>query len=116
MGSCFSISLFPSHPQQVPNNAGGFVWSVDEMTRLRRFLILGTESGTYYVGEKELTLENAKAVVELLSKGVENYLERKHGKFCTKEEENVEFLPSLIRAGRGSFARTARYQRARQGG
>ena len=47
---------------QVPNSAGGFVWAVDDWTRLDRFLVLGTEGGTYYVSEKELTIDNADAV------------------------------------------------------
>jgi 60 kDa SS-A/Ro ribonucleoprotein len=47
---------------QVPNSAGGFAWSVDEWTRLRRFLILGSEGGSYYASELELTRKNAKAV------------------------------------------------------
>ena len=33
---------------QVPNSAGGFAWAVDEWTRLRRFLVLGSEGGSYY--------------------------------------------------------------------
>lgn len=47
---------------QVQNNAGGYVFAVDDWTRLDRFLILGTEGGTYYVGEKKLTIDNAGAV------------------------------------------------------
>jgi 60 kDa SS-A/Ro ribonucleoprotein len=47
---------------QTRNSAGGFVWAVDEWTRLRRFLILGSEGGSYYAGEWELTHENAEAV------------------------------------------------------
>ena len=31
---------------QVPNSAGGFTWAVDDWTRLRRFLVLGSEGGT----------------------------------------------------------------------
>lgn len=34
---------------QVQNNAGGFVFEVSDETRIRRFLILGTTSATYYV-------------------------------------------------------------------
>ena len=30
---------------------GGFAWAVDDWTRLRRFLILGSEGGSYYAGE-----------------------------------------------------------------
>lgn len=42
------------------NNAGGYSFVVDEWTQLERFLILGSEGGTYYVAEKALTLANAK--------------------------------------------------------
>ena len=47
---------------QVPNSAGGFAWEVDEWARLRRFLILGSEGGSYYASEWVLTRENAQAV------------------------------------------------------
>jgi len=33
---------------QVPNSAGGFAWAVDDWTRLRRFLVLGSEGGNHY--------------------------------------------------------------------
>ena len=36
---------------QVPNSAGGFAWAVDDWTRLRRFLVLGSEGGSYYASE-----------------------------------------------------------------
>ena len=36
---------------QVPNSAGGFAWEVDDWARLRRFLILGSEDGSYYASE-----------------------------------------------------------------
>jgi 60 kDa SS-A/Ro ribonucleoprotein len=51
---------------QVPNSAGGYTWSVDDWGRLDRFLILGTEGGTYYVRESKLTLDNADVLVRLL--------------------------------------------------
>src|SRR4029077_17903680 len=47
---------------QVPNSAGGFAWAVDDWMRLERFLILGTEGGSYYASERKLTRENAEAV------------------------------------------------------
>ena len=47
---------------QVPNSAGGFAWAVDDWTRLRRFLVLGSEGGSYYASEQKLTRENAHAV------------------------------------------------------
>jgi 60 kDa SS-A/Ro ribonucleoprotein len=51
-------------PGQAPNSAGGFAWTVDAWTRLRRFLVLGSEGGSYYASEWSLTRENAKAVEE----------------------------------------------------
>jgi 60 kDa SS-A/Ro ribonucleoprotein len=48
----------------VPNSAGGVVFGVDCWTRLQRFLILGSEGGSYYATQQKLTLENAKAAQE----------------------------------------------------
>lgn len=53
---------------QVQNSAGGHAWAIDEWTMLDRFLILGSESGTYYIGEQKLTLDNAENVVSLVRK------------------------------------------------
>src|SRR5690349_3496345 len=47
---------------QVPNSAGGFAWAVDDWGRLRRFLILGSEGGSFYASEWTLTRENAMTV------------------------------------------------------
>ncbi len=49
-------------PGMVANSAGGHAFPVDDMTRLRRFLVLGSEGGSYYASERKLTLENAEAV------------------------------------------------------
>lgn len=47
---------------QVPNSAGGYSFAIDKWSQLLRFLILGTEGGTYYINEKTLTRENAKSI------------------------------------------------------
>lgn len=47
---------------QVPNSAGGYAWDVDDWTRLQRFMILGSEGGSYYAGERELTMSNYESV------------------------------------------------------
>ena len=39
---------------QVANSAEGYSWQLDDWARLDRFLVLGCEGGTYYVGEREL--------------------------------------------------------------
>lgn len=51
---------------QVPNTAGGYAWALDNWKRLDRFLILGSEGGTYYITEQDLTLENAEAVLDCI--------------------------------------------------
>jgi 60 kDa SS-A/Ro ribonucleoprotein len=58
----------PTSGEQVKNSAGGFVFPVTDRTRVSRFLTLGTEGGTYYVKEQELTKDNAKFLVALAKK------------------------------------------------
>jgi 60 kDa SS-A/Ro ribonucleoprotein len=53
-------------PQQSPNNAGGFSFTVNKWQQLDRFLILGSTGGTFYVKEEKLTRDNANKVIELL--------------------------------------------------
>lgn len=48
------------------NNAGGPTHKIDMWARLNRFLILGTEGGTYYVTERDHTLSNVKVVQDCL--------------------------------------------------
>ena len=47
--------------EQVPNSAGGYAWPLDDWRRLDRFLVLGSEGGSYYAAERALTRENAAA-------------------------------------------------------
>jgi 60 kDa SS-A/Ro ribonucleoprotein len=51
---------------QVANAAGGHYFPVNDWARLDRFLVLGTEGGTYYVSPLALTLDNARAVLRCL--------------------------------------------------
>lgn len=53
---------------QVRNNAGGFVFAVSDSSRLERFLILGTDGGTYYVGEQKHTDQNVKFLRDMVKK------------------------------------------------
>ena len=50
---------------QVRNDAGGYVWAVDDMTRARRFLILGAFA-TYYASQRTMVRENAEALIRAL--------------------------------------------------
>ncbi len=55
---------------QVQNSAGGFTFKVTPFVRLERFLILGHEGGTYYAGERKLTLDTVDCIDDCLR---ENY-------------------------------------------
>lgn len=51
---------------QVPNSAGGFSFAVDDWARLERFLILGTEGGSFYADERKMTKDNAESVLRCI--------------------------------------------------
>jgi 60 kDa SS-A/Ro ribonucleoprotein len=63
-----TIGTLQMRPQpeknQVKNWAGGYVYAIDPWARVDRFLILGSEGGTYYAGERTLTAENAKHLAD----------------------------------------------------
>lgn len=52
---------------QMANNAGGFVYQLDPWKALDRFLLIGSEGGTYYVEEEPLTKENALRTMACLA-------------------------------------------------
>jgi 60 kDa SS-A/Ro ribonucleoprotein len=52
----------PLDARQVANNAGGFVYAIDDWARLDRFLVLGSDAPTYYQKAPALTRENAGVV------------------------------------------------------
>lgn len=51
---------------QVRNSNSGYSWQVDDWTRLDRFLVLGAEGGTYYIGERELVKQNHDALIRCI--------------------------------------------------
>ncbi|XP_046844070.1 60 kDa SS-A/Ro ribonucleoprotein-like [Xenia sp. Carnegie-2017] len=53
---------------QVENSAGGLLWIV-HMNRFRRFLVLGSDTGTFYIDERTLGSENEQVVLNLLQAG-----------------------------------------------
>ena len=51
----------PLDDRMVPNNAGGYSYPVTDEVRMHRFLIIGSEDGSYYQKERKLTLDNINA-------------------------------------------------------
>jgi len=68
----FSTKTTPPHPpilgtSQVPSSDGGCTWQVTDWVRLDRFLILGSDRGTYHVDDRPLTIDQAEAVARCLA-------------------------------------------------
>ena len=58
----------PGRTDEVVNSTGGYVFAVNDKSRLERFLIIGTDGGSYYASEKSLTDKNIKFVVDLIKR------------------------------------------------
>lgn len=95
----FNSASLPLDYRQKENNAGGYSWQVDDMTRLHRFLILGSSGGTYYVGERKLTIQNLHVVDKLLAEG--------------KGREIVDKIVEISSAGRAASNDPALFALAR---
>ena len=51
----------PLDDRQVQNNAGGYSYPVNDAVRMHRFLIMGSEGGSFYQKERDLAKENVDA-------------------------------------------------------
>ncbi|KRY41425.1 60 kDa SS-A/Ro ribonucleoprotein, partial [Trichinella spiralis] len=60
------FAMADKYDNEAVNDAGGSGFEVSRIMRLKRFLILGTEGGTFYVSEKQLTKENAINVLYMI--------------------------------------------------
>jgi 60 kDa SS-A/Ro ribonucleoprotein len=56
-------SPIPGRIDMLPNSAGGYSFETNNWERLKRFVVLGSSGGTYYIGERALTIENANNVL-----------------------------------------------------
>ena len=62
-------------PGMIENSAGGYSYPVSEETRMARFLILGSEGGSYYATQRQLTKDNAANVTRLLENDTQKGLD-----------------------------------------
>ena len=66
----------PGREQEMSmNNAGGFSFALDKWKTLERFLILGTEGGTYYVSENKLNTNNTANLKACLAEDFERTID-----------------------------------------
>ncbi len=66
----------PATKAQVRNSAGGYVFDAGCWTRLERFLILGSESNTYYATAPKLIEQSAEAVMMCAKQDIVRTLSR----------------------------------------
>ena len=97
---------------QVPNSAGGFSFQVDDWTRLDRFLLLGTEGGSYYATEQKLTVENAEAVQRCIAadglRTVARIVEISEAGRAPKNDPAIFALAMCLKLGAPDTRRAAR--------
>src|SRR5215210_1734781 len=56
----------PLNERQVQNNAGGYVYQIDPIHRLNRFLFLGCEKGTFYQNKNDINIDNISSLDQLI--------------------------------------------------
>lgn len=56
-----------ANSQVVLNSCSKEVFSLSDLERVKRFICIGTEGGSYYINEKKLTIENIKALERILN-------------------------------------------------
>lgn len=59
----------PGRSDMVKNNAGGYVFKIEDEELLERFILIGSEGGTYYVNEQKLTVDNATSIISMIKNG-----------------------------------------------
>lgn len=94
--------------KMVKNNAGGYVFEITPQERLERFLLIGSEGGTYYAGEQELTIDNAKSIIEYIKNDnaavISTLLKFSEGRRVPKRKTLVFVLSLCIRFGDAKLA------------
>lgn len=101
----------PMRADQVPNEAGGYGWEIDKWGKLRRFLILGTEGGAYYTGERELTKQNVESLKQCIAEDgvrtVNEIVEISHAGRAPRNDQALYALAACISLGDNQTKRAA---------
>lgn len=83
---------------QVKNEADGYVFRESKWDSLRRFIVLGSESGTYYVGEQKFTKDNANNVLECIKEDGKRVVDMVVGissNYLAPKNDPAEFVLAL---------------------
>jgi len=114
----FSLKQTPQS-QPIPgkkmtkNSASGYSFETDKWEQLNRFLILGTEGGTFYIKEQKLTKENANTVMKCIKEDgvrvVDTIVEVSDNGRAPKNDPAI-FALALVTAVGDAEAKKAAYQ------
>lgn len=55
--------------EMIQSASGGYTFKVSDLDRVRRFLILGSDTNTYYAKSEDLTLDNARHIHDMILSG-----------------------------------------------
>lgn len=102
----------PGRTDEVANNAGGFVFEVSDKDRLERFLILGVDGGTFYVGERKLTEQNIAFLKKFIAKDerlfVDTVVSVSEGNRAAKQSPSIFAIALVLSEGTDkAYARQA---------
>ena len=64
-----------ANSRQVENNTGGYVYKADDEQRLTRFLVLGTDGGSYYTGQRDMTKQNVDFILDFIKRDEDAVIE-----------------------------------------
>ena len=89
--------------EMVANATGGHVFALDDWTRLERFLILGSESGTYYTSAPALTAGNAAAAIRCIKADGQRAVDMAHavnvGNRAPKVDQQLFVMALAVKHG-----------------
>lgn len=100
------------------NRAGGYSYVVDNLTKLKRYIVIGTEKSTYMATERKNPQENIKCVMDLINQGrgkeVIDTITEYAIKARVAKEENILIIlrDCAMYTGRGMYDDKKSIQRA----
>lgn len=93
------------------NSAGGFVFRTSDWDVLPRFLIIGTEGGSYYASGRDLSQDNAQKILKLIEKDglrvVRETAEISESGRAPKNTPAIFVLAMAAKLGNGSVRKAA---------
>lgn len=105
----------PGRTDEVRNDAGGYVFQLDPHDQVLRWLILGTDGGTYYVNEKPHTERALNMLIEAMSPEIVNLaVEVSEASRAARNDQAIFTLAAAARYG-DDATRSAAYNAIRDG-